>query len=142
MYKAISSSIIKEMLDAGDTYVSIKKGWEHSSGWSAKPSYIIYALGPERERIFSCYFFRERDTIQITNLEATKLISDQKALVDAYMYIALVGLIEFSKNLGVKRLIVDSYIPSIADHMLDLGFQITAKGFGRAGGRGIKNIEG
>ena len=78
--------------------------------------------------------------MQITNVVATKLIADKKGLVDAYTYIALKGMIEFAKNMKSQRIIVDSYIPSLADYMLDFEFHITPKGLS-GGCRGCKILE-
>jgi hypothetical protein len=41
----------------------------------------------------------------------------------------------------MKRLIVDSYIPAAADHMMDLEFSVTARGIS-AGARGCKILKG
>ena len=144
MYKAFSPSIIEEMEERGNIVITVKPGWEQTQPWSSKPSYISYWLGTHHERIFSCYVAQEKTAavVQVTNMEATKLISDKKALVDAYMYITLKGLIEYAKSAEAERLIVDSYIPAAADHMLDLGFYITPKGSLAGGSRGCKTIKG
>ena len=140
MYKSLSTSVLREMEERGDILVTIKPGWEQSGGWQAKPSFISYAVGYDREHIFGCYFMQENNTIQISDVEPTKLISNEKSLVDAYIYITLKGLIEFANNLGAKRLIFDSLIPAAADHMLDLGFNITSKGIS-GGTRGCKLLK-
>jgi hypothetical protein len=140
MYKSLSSSILKEMLDRGRITVTIKTGWETACSWASMPSYITYCLGGRREHIFSFYLTRGPNTIQMINVESTKLISDKKPLVDAYMYVALRGVIDFAKSLKAKRFIFDSYIPSAADHMLDLGFIVNPKGF-NSGGRGLKILK-
>ena len=140
MYKSLSKSVLEEMTERGNTVVTIKAGWEMSSAWMSIPGYITYCLGGNREHIFRCYVSREHNTIQITNVEATKLISDKKSLVDAYMYVALKGVVKFAENLRAKRLIFDSYIPAAADHMIDLGFRITSKGLS-GGSRGLKTFK-
>ena len=119
-----------------------RPGWELQGGWSSKPAFILYWIGYESERIVSCYWSREGKTTQITQIEPDSLIIDNKALIDAYLYVALKGLILEADKSRMKRLIVDSYIPSIVDHMLDLGFSITAKGLSMPGGRGCKILEG
>lgn len=142
MYKAFSPSVLKEMEEHGNILITVKSGWEQTNKWSAKPSYVSYCIGAKREHIFSCYMSQETNTIQITNMKATRLISDKKALIDAYMYIALKGLIEFARDTGVERLIVDSPISAAADYMLDLGFYVMPKGkFSTSGSRGCKRLE-
>jgi hypothetical protein len=130
------------MNEVGAVSITIAKGWENAGSWSSIPAFIAYWLGPESEHIFSCYYTRGRKTLQLTDLEATGLIKDKKALVDAYLYVAIKGIINNAKTMGLQRLIIDSYIPSVVDHMLDLGFRITPKSaFGAAGGRGCKILE-
>lgn len=142
MYKAFSPSVLKEMTERGNILLTIKPGWEQATPWNASPSFISYCMGTNREHIFTCYFSQESTVMQVTNIEATKLISDKKSLVDAYMYVALKGLVELAENKKVQRLIVDSFISAAADHMLDLGFYITPKGaFSSTGSRGCKTIE-
>lgn len=140
MYKSFSPKILEEMKERGDILVTIKRGWEDTGGWDAKPSFISYTIGHDREHIFRCYFMRENDVVQISDVEPTELISGKKALVDAYMYITLNGLIEFANSLGAKRLIFDSFVPAAADHMLDLGFNVTSKGIS-GGSRGCKSLK-
>ena len=140
MYKAFSPSVLEEMEERGDISLTVKSGWEHANKWTAQPFFISYCIGSEREHIFSCYFSQESTVIQITNIEPTKLIADKKALVDAYMYITLKGLIGYAENAGVSRLIIDSYISAAADHMLDLGFYVTPKGIS-GGSRGCKRLK-
>ena len=140
MYKAFAPEIIKKMEENGSIVITIKPGWEHVGNWACAPSNISYWLGSQRERIFTCYLSRESSTVQITNVAATRLIADKKGLVDAYMYLALKGMIEFAKTAGVKRLIVDSFIPALADHMLDQEFHITPKGLS-GGCRGCKTLK-
>lgn len=137
MYKSLSPSVLEEMTKRGSAVITVKGGWETTSAWVSIPGFITYCLGDNREHIFRCYMSRETNTIQITNVEATKLIADKKSLVDAYMYVALKGVIKFAESMRVKRLIFDSYIPSAADHMIDLGFRITSKGLS-GGSRGLK----
>ena len=142
MYRALSPSVLEEMAGRGNILLTIKHGWEHQTPWTATPSFISYCIGTTREHIFICYSSRESTVMQISNIEATELISDEKSLVDAYMYVALKGLINLAESSRVKRLIVDSFIPSTADHMLDLGFYITPRGsFSGAGSRGCKTIK-
>jgi len=142
MYKALSPAVVREMGERGEIIVTVKSGWEQSGGWVAKPGFISYCLATTQERIFSCYITYEGDTIQITNLEPTELIAGQKQLVDAYMHVAICGIIKHGLMLRFKRLIVDSHIPAITDHLLDLGFFITAKGaFSGSGARGFKLLE-
>jgi len=142
MYRALSPSVLEEMTERGNILLTIKPGWEQGTPWTASPSFVSYCIGTNQEHIFTCYSSRENTVMQVTNMEATKLISDKKSLVDAYMYVALKGLIDLAKDREVKRLIVDSFIPSAADHMLDLGFYITPKGaFSCGGSRGCKTIK-
>ena len=139
MYKAFSPSVLAEMEDRGNILITVKPGWEGGGEWIAKPSFISYCIGVEREHIFTCYLSQETKAIQVSNMEATKLISDNKALVDAYMYVALKGLVEFATSQDARRLLVDSFIPASADYMLDLGFYVTSKGLS-AGSRGCKTL--
>ena len=143
MYKTLSPETLKEMEERGHIMVSFKEGWETCSPWSSKPAYLYYCLGSERERIFTCYISTADATTQITNLEATKVISGEKALVDAYMYVALKGLIRFARNNQSRRLVIDSYISATADYMLDMGFRITAIGSAPSvgGARGCKTLK-
>ncbi len=142
MYKAFSPSVLKEMMERGNVLLTVKPGWEGSTPWNPCPSFISYCIGTNREHIFTCYSSQESTVMQITNIEATKLISDKKSLVDAYMYVALKGLLDIAEDKEVKRLIIDSFISSAADHMLDLGFYITPKGaFSSTGSRGCKTIK-
>ena len=140
MYKSLSASVLKEMTERGNTTITIKAGWETSSAWVSIPGFITYCLGGNLEHIFRCYMSREHDSIQITNVEPTELIADKKALVDAYMYVALKGVVKFAEDMRVKRLIFDSYVPAAADHMIDLGFRITSKGLS-GGSRGLKTFK-
>jgi len=140
MYKALSPSVLEEMEERGDIVVTIKNGWDQGVRWSTKPHNISYCIGTSLERIFTCYISKESATVQITNIEPTKLISANKGLIDAYMYVALKGLMKFAKELNTRRLIIDSYIPASADYMLDLGFSVTSKGLG-SGARGCKTLE-
>jgi len=71
---------------------------------------------------------------------ATELIADKKGLVDAYTYLALKGMVDFTRTMQATRLIVDSFIPALADHMLDLGFHVTPKGMS-GGCRGCKTLK-
>jgi len=139
MYRAFSPTVLKEMEDRGNILVTVKPGWEGGGEWISKPSFISYCIGTGREHIFTCYLSQESKSIQISNMEATKLISDKKALVDAYMYVALKGLVKFARSLNARRLLVDSFIPATADYMLDLGFYVTSKGLS-AGARGCKTL--
>lgn len=139
MYKSLSPSVLEEMVERGNILVTVKPGWEQTSGWNAKPSFISYTTGYDREHIFTCYFVCDSHSVQITDVEPTKLIYGEKALVDAYMYVTLKGLVEFANNLGANRLIFDSIIPA-ADHMLDLGFNVTSKGIS-GGSRGCKSLK-
>ena len=142
MYRTLAPSVLKEMEECGNVVLTVKPGWEQVNQWSSKPSYISYCIGTRREHIFTCYMSQENTTIQITNMEATKLIANNKALIDAYMYVTLKELIDFAETQQVKRLIVDSFISSAADHMLDLGFYVTPKGtFSANGSRGCKTIK-
>lgn len=137
MFKTVAPSVLKELSDAGEILLTIKPGWEMAGSWSSKPSHIYYCLGTNRERIFDCYFNHDKNAVQVTNIEAAKLIKGQKSLIDAYMHVALKGLLDLAISLKSKRLIVDSYIPSVADHMFDLGFNVTSKGL-QSGARGCK----
>jgi hypothetical protein len=139
MYKAFSPTVLAEMEDRGNILITVKPGWEGGGDWISKPSYISYCIGTEREHIFTCYLSHESKAVQVSNMEATGLISDNKALVDAYMCIALKGLVVFAKSLNARRLLVDSFIPATADYMLDLGFYVTSKGLS-AGARGCKTL--
>lgn len=139
MYKALSPSVLKEMTDDGLVFLTIQSGWEPSSPWSAKPHHICYQLGTDHEHIFSCYYMLSGRTVRITNIKAAKIISKERALIDAYMYIALKGLIRIAKEMGAVKLVVDSQIPSIADHMLDLGFISGA--FSTTGCQGFKTLK-
>lgn len=141
MYKAFAPSVVKELEERGNIIVTIKSGWEQDDGgWLCKPCFVTYCIGSALEHIFSSYLSNEMNTVQFANIEATEVISGNKPLVDAYMYVALKGLIEFAKNLKKKRLVIDSYIPAVADHMLDLGFYITPKT--GAGARGCRILKG
>jgi len=139
MYKAFGPAVLAEMEERGNILITVKPGWEGGGDWISKPSYISYCMGTNREHIFTCYLSQESKSIQIANMEATKLISDRKGLVDAYVYVALKGLVKFAKSLNASRLLVDSFIPATADYMLDLGFYVTSKGLS-AGARGCKTL--
>lgn len=142
MYKTLAPSVIKEMEECGNIVLTIKPGWEQGNLWSARPSYISYCMGTRHEHIFTCYMSQGGETIQLTNMAPTELISNNKALIDAYMHIALKGLIGYAKTQGIKRLIIDSFTSSAADHMLGLGFYVTSKGtFNSSGSRGCKTIK-
>jgi len=140
MFKALSPSVIDEMVEAGNITVTIKPGWEDQGHWLAKPANIVYILGYNEEAIFTCYYQRSGSTLQITNVEPAKLIGDRKSLVDAYLYVALKGLVDMANSIKLKRLVIDSYIPALADHMLDLGFNVTARGLA-SGSRGCRVFE-
>jgi len=126
------------MEELGHIIITAKNGWENV--WNMQPSFISYNIDIASERIFSCYYSKSGNQVQITNLEALKLISDDKAMVDAYLFLAIKGLIRFTNNIGAKRLVVDSFIPAAADHMLDLGFYVVCKGLSN-GSRGCKTLE-
>jgi len=140
MYKPLSDEVMRQLEDVGDVVITIKPGWETSGQWTAKPAYINYYRGTMGERIFRCYYDESGDTLSITHVEATKMIGDKKALVDGYLFVALKGLINHASSNGKKRLIVESYIPAIADHMLDLGFSLQPKGL-QPGGYGCKLLK-
>ena len=139
MYKAFGPAVLAEMEERGNILITVKPGWEAGGDWISKPSFISYCIGTNREHIFTCYISQESKAVQISNMEATKLISDKKALVDAYVYVALKGLVGFARSLDARRLLVDSFIPAAADYMLDLGFYVTSKGLS-AGARGCKTL--
>jgi len=136
MYKSFSPSVLKEMEKRGHIQITAKNGWEQV--WSAQPSFISYCIGNTYERIFSCYYSGYDDQIQITSIEAMDLISKNKGLIDAYMYLAIKGIIRLANNIGVKYVVVDSFISSAADHMLDLGFRVGLSN----GSRGCKKLKG
>jgi len=140
MFKTLSPTAIEEMDKLGDINISIKSGWEEQGDWQAKPAHVVYWIGYTSEDIFTCYYSRESRTLQITNIEPTSLIGNQKALVDAYLYIAIKGIIGMAEKIRVKRLIIDSFLPPTADHLLDLGFHVTSKGLS-SGARGCKDLE-
>lgn len=137
MYKACSPTILEDMEKNGKIIISIKEGYEMSGAWTAKPINIFYYIGNIKERIFECYYHERNKVVQITNIKPTQLIADQSNLVDGYMYIVLKGLIEFAKSTNAKKIIVDSKISSITDHMLDLNFE----SFSVGGQRACKHLE-
>ena len=139
MYKSFSASVLKQMEERAEIMVTVKEGWTSITKWSSTPGFISYCLGVNREQIFSCYITREESIFQISCVEPTELIKGQKSLVDAYIYVALRGLIKFANNMGVRQLVFDSYIPAAADHMLDMGFVLTPRGI--PGSRGCKILE-
>jgi len=127
------------MSSRGHISITVKKGWENVITWSSTPGFISYRLGVNTEHIFSCYITRGEKTVQLSNIEPTELIASQKSLVDAYIYVALKGVISLAGNIGAKRLVLDSSIPAIANHMLDMGFNVTPRG--TSGSRGCKLLE-
>jgi hypothetical protein len=136
MFKTFGSDVIDEMVESGSISISIKEGWEIANRWNSTPAFITYCMGMGFvERVFSCYYTVEGNTLQVDNIEATEIIANRKALVDAYLYVALKGLIEFAQSRGHKRLVVDSHIPYIIDHLIELKFSASSKGL-MAGGRG------
>jgi hypothetical protein len=140
MFQALSQKTIEEMDSIGHILITVKSGWETAGTWSSQPHNISYCLGGHsKEHIFTCYILKESATVQVTSIEATELISDKKCLVDAYLVLALKGLMDYAKYICCDRLIVDSWIPSIIDHMLDLGFTTQPRG-SFSSIRGIKKL--
>ncbi len=143
MYQALPDSILEKMRDEGRVDVKIKKGWETAgpSSWQSIPHDISYGYGDYQEKVFTCYISVDGNTAQITNIEPTEIIKDKRKLVDAYMYVVIYGLIGYCKVIGKKRLIIDSWEPSVIDHMVDHGFYISPKGIDNGGGRGFLALE-
>lgn len=139
MYKSFSPGVLKEMKNRGEIIITIRPGWENAAQWSYIPGFISYCIGQNREHIFSCYISKDTETVQLTNIVPTKLINENKSLIDAYMYVAIKGLMELTEGMGAKRLVIDSLLPAAADHMLDAGFSVTPKG--PVGTRGCKTLK-
>lgn len=137
MYKSLSPAVLREMEERGNVTLTTKPGWEQA--WTMVPSFVSYNIGTQRERIFKCYLSINTGAIQITDIEPTAVINKNKALIDAYMYLAVKGLIRYAISLKARQLVLDSYAPSIADHMLDLGFKVTCRGES-LGARGCKSL--
>ena len=143
MFKAFSDSTLRQMAEGGRVEVRVKDGWQRGDmQWQSTPCFITFNYVGQEERIYSGYLSVEGDTIQITNIERAGILKENnnKALRDAYMYVMLAGIIKHVKGLGKKRLVLDSYEPSIVDHGVDLGYAVTTKGAG-LGGRCLKNLE-
>lgn len=138
MFKSLAPSVFKEMSEAGAIVITIKRGWEDAGDWSAKPCFINYCIGNSMERVFSCYISYSNKAAQVTDIKPTDLISSQKSLVDAYLHIAIVGVERYIRAMRMRRLVVDSSLPCMVDHLLDLGFEITRRG---NGSRGLKSLD-
>ena len=128
MYKQLKLSAVKELEESGLIVLTIKDGWEHSGVRQALPYNINYQIGVDSERIFSCYVHMYGETIEVTNIEPTSIISDHKNLVDAYLGIAIQGVIDYAESMGRSRIIVSSCITSAPEHMADKGFTLVPKG--------------
>ena len=141
MYQALSPKVLEEMSEVGMAVITVKEGWEGVGNWSSKPSWISYCLGHHtQEHIFSCYVTKENRVLQVSNIEATELIADKKCLVDAYLMVALLGLIDHGRMVGCKMLVIDTWLGCAIDHMLDLKFNIQ-KSMTFCSIRGHKNLE-
>lgn len=125
MFRALSPSVFKDLREQGTIVLTIKRGWESAGAWSAKPCFVNYCIGNSQERIFSCYMSFSRKAAQVTNITPTELISSQKSLIDGYLYIALTGIERYMRAMRMKRLVVDSCVPCMVDHLVDLGFEVT-----------------
>jgi hypothetical protein len=121
MYKALSAVTVKELEETGKILLLVKKGWEMHH-WAGCPHHIYYRIGTRQECIFDCYVSIHNDVMSISNIKPTKLIVSEPSLVDAYLFIALKEMIEYASSLKIKKLIVDSAVTSMAEHLVDLGF--------------------
>lgn len=140
MFREMRASALADLVRLGDVNITIKQGWDAGVSWQSTPAYINYWIGYESERIFKCYLTSDGDSLQVAHIEPTSLIKDVAKLVDAYLYAAVKGLIDECHRRGKRRLVVDSYIPSVVDHMVDLGFNVNSKGF-QPGGYGCKILK-
>lgn len=128
MYKQLSSTAVKELEESGCIILTIKAGWEPGSVRQALPYNINYQIGVDLERIFRCYLHIYEETVEVTNVEPAPMISDQENLVDAYLGIAIQGIVKYAKSLSKSHVVISSRIPSAAEHLADKGFTLVPRG--------------
>lgn len=126
MYRSISPLVLKELEESGDVVFSVKNvQFAQSTPWVSVPHKISFLIGPECEHIFDCLIQKYDNQIYVSQIEIAGLLrKEEQGLVDAYLYLTIKKLIKFAKVLGKSQLIIDSYIPSTAEHLLDLGFYL------------------
>lgn len=129
MFKPLSIPAFKDLRNAGYVIILVKKGWE-ARPWSSCPHNVYFRIATDQEKIFTCYVSVENGfgkTMTISNVEPTSLIKGETSLVDAYLRIAIEGMIEHAQNLSMGRLVLMSPLTLAIDHMLDLGFRFTGR---------------
>ena len=124
MFKQLAPSIVEEMRRDGKIVLTVKHGWETSSEMHAIPYKINMCIGDQLEHLFSCYLYSHTNTIAISCIYPSPLIADKKNLIDGYLDLAIDGIIRFTKLNEKRRVIIDSDIKCIVDHLLHYRFKI------------------
>lgn len=105
-----------------------KEGWSDVSmmtTWHSIPSYILGCVGTERQILFSCYSSMYDKNLDVTLIEpAPSLMKMGKSYTDFYLGIAIEDLQRFAKSGDFRRILLETYLPSAYDHLLDHNFVV------------------
>lgn len=124
MFKQLAPSAVEKMRTEGRIILTVQTGWEASTNMCAIPYKINICIGDQLDHIFNCYLFLHQKTLVISDITSVSTITADKKVVDGYLDLAIDGIIKFAKIQNATRIIVDSYIKCMADHLPNYGFKI------------------
>jgi hypothetical protein len=124
MFKQLSPSAVEKMRAEGKIMLTVLTGWEMVTTLHAVPFKINMCIGNQLDHIFNCYLYSHAKTIVISDIEPSSAIVGKKRVIDGYLDLAIDGIVKYAKMQNAARVLVDSRIKCLADHLPQYGFKI------------------
>lgn len=130
MYQALSPSVIEDLEKQGEVVFTLKTmkdipADQVNSPWRTIPHKISFQIGTEEEHIFNCWVQIYDGTMNVSHIETAGMLkTEERGLVDAYLYLTIKGAIDHARSIHLHRLVIDSYLSATAEHLADLGFEL------------------
>lgn len=128
MFDELNKSSAERLAEEVDVSLQPKAGWVSGStpSFMAIPTEIVGRIANERQLLFDCYSSIYDGNLDITNLRPSKEIKDwDKSMIHFYLGLTMKKIEALSRLTLIKRLLWETEMPFIYDHVMDLGYKIS-----------------
>ena len=130
MFEELNKDMSERLKDLVEIDLTPKEGWEAElrGSWSSIPTFIVARIGRDSQNLFECYTSIYDSNLDLTRLKPTKWTGGQdKSLVHFYLGLAMVHMEKLARSYGSKRILFDTQMSFIYDHIMDLGYKLVPK---------------
>ena len=127
MFKQLSQPVVEKMKTDGRIMLTVKNGWETATSFNPIPYRINLCIENRIEHLFNCYLQIYDTAIIVSDVVLPTDTSLPKSIVDSHLYLAIDGLIKFTKMQKKEMVIIETTLKYAADHLPHYGFKLFSK---------------